>query len=343
MTGYGLEAPEVEALAQRVAACARDRFQYMGHQLAVSASIGISMFPDHGANTAQLLHAADAAMYASKRNGRNRVSHYNDAQGAEQDVLARQLILLSELQHAFERGEFFLMYQPITDAHGETLEAVEALIRWRKADGTLVPPDQFIPVAEQSRLIVLLGRWVVQQVCRDLPRMHAAGMLGVKVHINMAAPEFLDSGLPEELMAIVHAAGVDPSCLQIELTETVVMSHLDTSLPIMRKLAQLGFEISLDDFGMGYSSLSLLKTLPIASLKIDRVFLEGVPRERDDCAIVRTMLDLGRNMGIGVIAEGVETDAQLGYLRQFGCTLVQGYLLGRPMAMPQLLERYGKA
>jgi diguanylate cyclase (GGDEF)-like protein len=343
MTGYGLEPQAVEALAQRVAACAREQFQYMGHELSVSASIGISMFPAHGAGTAQLLHAADAAMYASKRNGRNRVSHYSDAQGAAQDVLAKQLIMLSELQHGFERGEFFLAYQPIMDAHGEALAAVEALIRWRKSDGTVVPPDQFIPVAEQSRLIVHLGRWVVQQVCRDLPRMHAAGMRDVKVHINMAAPEFLDSALPAELMATVRAAGVDPGSLQIELTESMVMSHVDTSLPIMRKLAQMGFEISLDDFGMGYSSLSLLKTLPIASLKIDRVFLEGVPRERDDCAIVRTMLDLGRNMGIGVIAEGVETDAQLGYLRQFGCTLVQGYLLGRPMTLPQLLERHGNA
>jgi len=343
MTGYGLEPQAVEALAQRVAACAREQFQYMGHELSVSASIGISMFPAHGANTAQLLHAADAAMYTSKRNGRNRVSHYSDAHGAEQDVLAKQLIMLSELQHGFERGEFFLAYQPIMDAHGETLHAVEALIRWRKSDGTIVPPDQFIPVAEQSRLIVHLGRWVVQQVCRDLPLMHAAGMQGVKAHINMAAPEFLDSALPAELMATVRAAGIAPSSLQIELTENMVMSHIDTSLPIMRKLAQMGFEISLDDFGMGYSSLSLLKTLPIASLKIDRLFLQGVPRERDDCAIVRTMLDLGRNMGIGVIAEGVETDAQLGYLRQFGCTQVQGYLLGRPMALPLLLDRYGKA
>ncbi|MRV72137.1 EAL domain-containing protein [Duganella sp. FT92W] len=343
MTGYGLEPQAVEALAQRVAACAREQFQYMGHELSVSASIGISMYPSHGANTAQLLHAADAAMYASKRNGRNRVSHYSDAQGAEQDVLAKQLIMLSELQHGFERGEFFLVYQPIMDAHGEALAAVEALIRWRKSDGTIVPPDQFIPVAEQSRLIVHLGRWVVQQVCHDLPRLHAAGMHGLKVHINMAAPEFLDSDLPAELMATVRAAGIDPSSLQIELTENMVMSHIDTSLPIMRKLTQLGFEISLDDFGMGYSSLSLLKTLPIASLKIDRGFLQGVPRERDDCAIVRTMLDLGRNMGIGVIAEGVETDSQLGYLRQFGCTLVQGYLLGRPMPLPQLLERYRKA
>jgi diguanylate cyclase (GGDEF)-like protein len=342
MTGYGLDACAVEALAQKVGASARELFHYMGHELTVSASIGISMFPEHGANTAQLLHAADAAMYASKRNGRNRVSHYSDAQGAEQDVLAKQLIMLSELQHALQRGEFFLVYQPIMDAHAEALPAVEALIRWRKADGTIVPPDQFIPVAEQSRLIVHLGRWVVQQVCRDLPRMHAAGMHGVKVHINMAAPEFLDDSLPSELLATVRAARVDPSSLQIELTESVVMSHIDTSLPIMRRLAQLGFEISLDDFGMGYSSLSLLKTLPIASLKIDRIFLEGVPRERDDCAIVRTMLDLGRNMGISVIAEGVENDAQLGYLRQFGCTQVQGYLVGRPMALPELLAAHGK-
>jgi EAL domain-containing protein (putative c-di-GMP-specific phosphodiesterase class I) len=218
--------------------------------------------------------------------------------------------------------------------------AAEALIRWRKGSGEIVPPHVFIPIAEQTRFIVELGRWVVEQVCRDLPRMQAAGLPELCVHVNMAAPEFLDPALPRELLAIATAANIKPRHICLELTEGVVMKDLTRSLPIMLELHSLGFEISLDDFGMGYSSLSMLKKLPVTSLKIDRLFMAGVPHDRDDCAIVRTILDLGRNMKIRVIAEGVETDKQLGFLRQFGCTSIQGYLLGRPMAMSKLLALY---
>jgi EAL domain-containing protein (putative c-di-GMP-specific phosphodiesterase class I) len=214
---------------------------------------------------------------------------------------------------------------------------LEALIRWRRADGSVVPPDQFIPLAEQSRLSVLIGRWVVRQVCRDLPRMQAAGMPQLQVHINMAAPEFLDNDLPRELMAITSAANIDPRQICLELTEGVIMQRIDKTLPIMHELVRLGFEISLDDFGMAYSSLSMLKSLPISSLKIDRLFLRGVPHDRNDGAIVRSIIELGRNMKLRVIAEGVENDAQLGFLRQFGCALIQGYLPGRPMALARLI------
>ena len=341
LTAPGAAGAPLEALAQQVLQAACTRFNYLGHELSVSASIGVSRFPEHGADTAQLLHAADAAMYNSKRGGRNTFCVYSGEADVQQEVLVRQLTLLSELHEARARNEFFLEYQPIFDLHGERVLAAEALIRWRKQDGTIVPPDQFIPVAEQSRMIVHLGRWVLEQVCRDLPRMHAAGLHGLQVHINMAAPEFLDLDLPAELAAIVAAARIDPRHLCLELTEGVVMNNIERSLPIMAELSRLGFEISLDDFGMGYSSLSMLKLLPIRSLKIDRLFLQGVPRDRDDCAIVRTVLDLGRNMRLRVIAEGIENDAQLGFLRQFGCSAVQGYLLGRPMPLDALVAQHG--
>jgi diguanylate cyclase (GGDEF)-like protein len=337
--GAGID--ELNRVAAAVLGAARKRFVYRQHRLAVSASIGISTFPEHGISTRELLHAADTAMYLSKRHGRNRVSHFSGDSSRQQIAMAQQLTLLSELHYAHLCHEFFLEYQPICDSTGTQVLAAEALIRWRKPSGEIVPPSVFIPIAEESRLIVDIGRWVVQQVCRDLPRLQAAGMRELRVHINMAAPEFVDSELPGELMAIVSAAGINPRHICLELTEGVVMKHANTSIPIMRELQRLGFEIGLDDFGMGYSSLSMLKNLPIASLKIDRLFMAGVPHDRDDCAIVRTILDLGRHMKMRVIAEGVETDAQLSFLRQFGCTLIQGYLLGRPMPLAQLIALAG--
>lgn len=329
----------LDALARAVLEAARARFNYIGHELSVSASIGVGLFPRHGRDTAQLLHAADAAMYVSKRNGRNLVSYFSPDGDTRQCAVAAQLLMLSALQDALHRNEFFLEYQPICDAQDSRVEALEALIRWRKADGSVVPPDQFIPLAEQSRLIVLIGRWVIEQVCRDLPLLRA-GLPGVRVHVNMAAPEFLDSDLPRELMAITSAAGIDPGQICLELTEGVVMQRIEKAVPIMTELVRLGFEIGLDDFGMGYSSLSLLKALPVSSLKIDRYFLQGVPHQRDDCAVVRSIIDLGRNMKLRVIAEGVETDAHLGFLRQFGCALIQGYLPGRPLELRGLLARW---
>jgi EAL domain-containing protein (putative c-di-GMP-specific phosphodiesterase class I) len=312
----------------------------------VSASIGISRYPDHGASTRELLHAADSAMYLSKHRGRNLATCFTGNSTLQQIEVARQLTLQSELHYAAARGELFLEYQPIcdtsdTDADGSALRivAAEALVRWRRPDGEIVPPGVFIPIAEKSRLIVDIGRWVLKQVCLDLPRLHACGLPGLRVHVNMAAPEFLDVELPDELDAILSAAGVDPRDICLELTESVVMQHAGTSIPIMRELQRRGFEIGLDDFGMGYSSLSMLKELPLATLKIDRAFMAGVPYDRDDNAIVRAIIDLGRHRRLQVIAEGVETDAQLSYLRQFGCNLAQGWLPGRPMPLERLLAR----
>ena len=333
----GAAPDELEAVAEAVLDAARRPFVYREHRLGVSASIGISTYPEHGGCTRELLHAADAAMYTSKRNGRNLASRFS-ADGAA-DEAGRRMALLTDLHYAIRRDEFFLEYQPICTSTGTDIEALEALIRWRRPGGEIVSPAVFIPMAEQSRLIVDIGRWVMRQVCRDLARMRAAGIDGVRVHVNMAAPEFIEAGLPDRMVALTAAAGVDPRLICLELTEGVVMKHADKSIAIMHELRRRGFGIGLDDFGMGYSSLSMLKNLPIDSLKIDRLFMSGVPFDRDDCAIVRSILDLGRHMKLKVIAEGIETDAQLGYLRQFGCPLVQGWLPGRPMPLGRLFDR----
>jgi diguanylate cyclase (GGDEF)-like protein len=333
---------EVDAMAAGVLRAANTLFFYMGIELSLSASVGISWFPEHGRCTAELLQSSDSAMYQSKQGGRNLVSLFCGDRKEQQVKVAGQLALLSQLHHALLGNEFFLEYQPIFDGSFERVMALEALIRWRKPDGEIVAPDRFIPIAEQSRLIVHLDRWVLAQVCRDLPLMKDAGFGEVQVHVNMSAPEFLDSALAHDMMAILDAAGIAPRQICIELTEGVVMDQVEKSIPIMQQLQQLGFDISLDDFGMGYSSLSMLKTLPVSSIKIDRLFIAGLPHQRDECAIVRAILDLGRNMKIGVIAEGIENDSQLGFLRQFGCQRIQGYLLGRPMPLPALIARHGE-
>lgn len=333
---------ELQALADCVLLAARQPFRMGEREFSVSASVGISVFPHNGKTGPELMRSSDAAMYRSKQNGRNGLCFFSDAAfqtlAQQRSVLVQHLTLEAELHQALQQQEFFLEYQPIFDLNGERMEALEALIRWRRPDGETVRPDVFIPVAEQSRLIVQIGRWVVRQACRDLARLQRAGFPDVQVHVNMAAQEFVNATLPEELLAEVQACGVAPHHLCLELTEGTVMQQPDKVIPVMTALRQLGFKISLDDFGMGHSSLSRMKELPVTSLKIDRSFVRGLPHDRGDGAIVRTILALGRHMHLQVIAEGVENDAQLGFLHQFGCHLIQGFALGRPQTVARLIE-----
>ena len=339
MTPKG-SATQLKVLAERVLQAANRPFLYGDRELTVSASVGISVFPEHGWTSAELMRNADAAMYRSKQNGRNALCFFSDeanASLAQQSSLVQQLTMETELQHALVSNELFLEYQPIFDSVGGKMVAVEALIRWRRANGEIVYPDVFIPIAEQSRLIMQIGRWVVQQACKDLAYLQQNGFPDLQMNINMAVPEFVSPSLPEELMNITNSYNLSNHHLCLELTEGLVMKQPEKVIPVMQALRHLGFKISLDDFGMGYSSLSRLKKLPISSLKIDSSFIQGLPRDRGDCAIVRTILDLGRHMNLKVIAEGVETDAQLVFLRQFGCTLIQGFILSRPKQLADLM------
>lgn len=335
---------QLDALAEQVLQAARMPFMFESHEMTVSASIGISLFPENGMTGPELLRSADAAMYRIKKNGRNALSFFSnstsDTLAAQQSDLAQRLTMEAELHQALSDNELFLEYQPIFDSSGQHMHAVEALIRWRRSNGDIVRPDVFIPIAEQSRLIVHIGRWVVRQACHDLARFHQSGFRELQMHVNMAAPEFTHSKLPDELCAIIKASGITPPHLCLELTEGMLMQQPDKVIPVMRTLRQLGFGISLDDFGMGYSSLSRLKNLPISSMKIDRSFVSGLPHQYEDRAIARTIIELGRNMNLQVIAEGVETDEQLAFLRQYGCTLIQGFVLSRPKPIDALIALY---
>lgn len=331
----------LDALAERVLQAARLPFLFEGQEMTVSASIGISVFPENGITSPELLRSADAAMYRIKKNGRNALSFFSnstsDTLAIQQSDLAQRLTMEVELHQALAGNQLFLEYQPIFDSNGQHMHAVEALVRWCHPSGAVVRPDVFIPIAEQSRLIVHIGRWVVRQACRDLAQMHRAGFDRLQMHVNMAAPEFTNSKLPDELCAIVKSCGIRSGDLCLELTEGMLMQQPDKVIPVMRMLRQRGFGISLDDFGIGYSSLSRLKNLPIASIKIDRSFVSGLPHQSEDSAIARTIIELGRNLHLDVIAEGVETDAQLTFLRQYGCTLIQGFVLSRPQPLEALI------
>ncbi|MGV8898688.1 MAG: putative bifunctional diguanylate cyclase/phosphodiesterase [Burkholderiaceae bacterium] len=330
----------LDALAERVLQAARSPFLFDEHEMTVSASIGISVFPENGTTSPELLRSADAAMYSIKKNGRNALSFFSnctsDTLAVQRSDLAQRLSMEAALHQAMADNELFLEYQPIFDGSGQHMHAVEALIRWRRANGEIVRPDVFIPIAEQSRLIVHIGRWVVRQACHDLALLHQAGFQNLQMHVNMAAPEFTGK-LPDQLCAIVAASGIASRHLCLELTEGMLMQQPDQVIPVMRTLRQLGFGISLDDFGTGYSSLSRLKNLPISSMKIDRSFISGLPHQSDDQAIVRTIIALGRNLNLKVIAEGVETDDQLAFLRQYGCNLIQGFVLSRPQPLDRLI------
>lgn len=329
-------------LVALVLAAASQPVHYEGVALTVSASIGVSRFPENGHTGPELLRSADAAMYRVKQNGRSGCDVFSTSDSSslalQSESLARRLKTETELAQALQDRALHLVYQPIFDTRSGCMHAVEALVRWRRPDGTLVPPDWFIPIAEQSHLIVEMGRWVAAQACEDLVRLHRAGFDGLKLHVNMAASEFTSRELPNRLSRLLQKLGIPPSHVVLELTEGMLMKQPEQVIAVMHQLRAIGVEISLDDFGMGHSSLAMLKNLPIHSMKIDRSFVRDLPDQPRDRAIAQTILDLGRHMKLDVIAEGIETGAQLDILRQAGCHLVQGFLLSKPADIETLLD-----
>lgn len=332
------------ALVDGVLDAASRPFVYENVALNVSASVGVSRFPENGLTGPELLRSADAAMYRVKQNGRNGCNVFStsspDTLAEQRAKLARHLAIETELHEALVGGQLRLVYQPIVDIASGALHGVEALIRWRKPDGSVVPPDVFIPIAEQSDLIIDIGRWVLGQALRDLASLQGGALAGLKIHVNMAASEFTSSALPEMLRAMSAQLAVPPSQVVLELTESMLMRQPEQVKRVMHQLRDIGFEISLDDFGMGHSSLAMLKSLPISSLKIDRSFVRDLPTGERDRAIARTIVDLGHHLQLEVIAEGIESEAQLAELGACGCRFGQGWLLGRPLPLDELVQAF---
>ena len=306
------------------------------YPLHVSASVGISVYPEDGRDAETLLKHADAAMYKSKERGRNTFHFYE--QGITERAM-RRIQLETRLRSAFEQRALTLHYQPLVRLDSRRICGAEALLRWIDPEEGAIPPDHFIPLAEDTGLIVPLGEWVIREACLALKRWEREGrsLEDFALHINLSGKQLLQKDLPQRLGALFAEIGVAPAHIVLELTESSIMESEAIGLEIMTALRQLGLSIAIDDFGIGHSSLSRLKLLPISELKIDRSFIRDIAVDADDAAIVQAILSLSANLGLQVIAEGVEHAAQEAFLTQHGCLRAQGYYYARPMPESELL------
>ena len=318
---------EVAATADRLLKAIEEPLALRGHDFGVSASIGIALFPDDAADHDELVRHADAAMYAAKRMGRARYSFFRSEFNSH--VLAT-LQLEKELAAALQHDEFVLHYQPLSAANSGQVLGCEALIRWQHPVRGLVPPAQFIGAAEQSGFISELGGWTVRAACAQIQRWKAEGLPFGTVAVNVSALEFRHHRLVDTLTQALADFGVAPHELEIELTESVLMTDTETTQRIVERLHGLGLRLVVDDFGTGYSSLSYLKHLRPSKIKIDRSFIRDLPADDEDRILVRAIVQLARTLGIAVVAEGVETEAQRAFLCGIGCDVLQGYLISRP-------------
>jgi diguanylate cyclase (GGDEF)-like protein len=294
----------------------------------VSLSIGISVFPSDGSDSQALLKAADVAMYRAKELGRNNYQFYLPSMNVH---TVERLELESDLSRALERGEFFLQYQPKVEVATGLITGIEALLRWRHPVRGLVPPMDFIPLAEETGLIVPIGEWVLATACARNKTWQDQGLTKLGIAVNLSARQFADSMLLPKLTQIIHSSGLSPSSLELEITESAVMSHGESAVAVLDKLKSIGVQIAIDDFGTGYSSLAYLKRFPIDTIKVDRSFIRDIPSDSGDMKITRAIIAMAHGLRLKVVAEGVETVDQLKFLRAQRCDAVQGYFLYRPL------------
>ena len=321
---------EATTVAQKLQAALDVPFMIGGHDLRVGASIGISVYPQDGNDAETLLALADIAMERAKGDDANpdrSVAFYS------QDMnkgMQERMRIESGLRHALGNGELVLYYQPKFEIASGRLVGAEALVRWMHPERGIVPPGEFIPLAETTGLIVQVGEWVLEEACAQASIWQRSGIAPFRVAVNVSAREFTQS-LPDRVAETLRRYGLDPSWLELEITESTLMHDVDRVTAIMDRITALGVSLSLDDFGTGFSSLSYLKRFPIHTLKIDRSFTTGIPTDASDCAIAGTIISMARQLCLRVIAEGVETLDQLAFLREAGCDEVQGYLYAAPL------------
>ncbi|MDO8412477.1 MAG: EAL domain-containing protein [Gallionellaceae bacterium] len=310
-------------------------YQINNKELYISASIGIAIYPDDGQDVNTLLKNSDTAMYHAKEAGRNNCQFYT----LEMNQIAAELHSLgTDLHHALARKELLLHYQPIIDVITGKLMGMEALLRWQHPDKGLILPRQFIPLAEEIGLIVPIGEWIVEAACQQLQNWHKQGYDIPKLAINLSVKQFRQKTLAATILRIMANSGIAAHRIELEITESLLMENVDDAIETLRELNKLGMAISIDDFGTGYSSLSYLKRFPIDTLKIDHSFVMDIATDPDDASIVKAIITLAHSMQMKVIAEGVETDAQLAFLRQHGCDQYQGYYFSQPLSATEVIK-----
>ena len=318
---------EIMRIGQRIVSVLAAPFELDGHQIFVGASIGITVFPFDNENLDNLIQNADAAMYRAKAMGRNNFQFYTDDLNTNAE---ERLLMEAELHQALALGQFELVYQPKLDLRTHLITGVEALLRWRSPRKGLMGPGEFVPLLEDTGLIVPVGAWVLHEACRQAMLWARDGMT-LSMAVNLSARQFRDTNLTTIIQAAIRASGIPVDQLELEVTESLLMEDSVSSQTALANIKRMGVRISMDDFGTGYSSLAYLKRFPLDSLKIDRAFIKDVGVDFDDTAIVRAVIALSRSLRLSVVAEGVETGEQLEFLRQARCDQAQGYFIGRPM------------
>lgn len=322
----------VAAAAEKILASFEQPFQLLGRETFISPSIGISVYPRDGSDSNALMRNADTAMYRAKEAGRNGYAFYT----GEMTAQALQRVLLeNNLRKALEQDELLIHYQPQLEMESGRVVGTEALLRWWQPASGLIPPGQFIPLAEESGLILPIGEWVLHTACRQAKRWLEQGVPFGRVSVNIATPQIQRGDLVNLVQRVLEESGLPPHCLELEVTESVVMDDFEQAIAVLKGVRALGVRLAMDDFGTGYSSLANLKRLPIEQLKIDKSFVRDIPNDPNDMAITRAVIALGLSLQLEVIAEGVESDQQRRFLLQEGCHLGQGYLFQRPMTPEQ--------
>jgi diguanylate cyclase (GGDEF)-like protein len=320
-------------VAQKVTETLKIPFLIADRELFVTTSIGISLFPADGLDPETLVRNADTAMYRAKEAGRDNYQLYAPAMNAR---ALERLALENMLRKALIQEELVLHYQPLIDLKKNSVIGVEALIRWQHPELGLLSPAHFISVAELSGLIIPIGQWVLKTACRQIKTWQKRLDQNISISVNLSARQFQQSDLVDEIRAALHETGINPSALELEITESNAMQNAENTIYILRELKALGVRIAMDDFGTGYSSLNYLKRFPIDTLKLDKMFVKDIETDTSDAAIVSAVISMAHSLKLKVVAEGVETEQQLAFLQEQKCDRIQGYLFSAPLSADEL-------
>ena len=326
-------------IAQKLQSTLAEPFLIKGKELHIGASIGIAIYPDDGENMETLMKNSDIAMYHAKESGKGNYQYFSsklNEQAAEKQELN------NDLRHAIERNELFLAYQPVIDMLSGSITGMEVLLRWNHPALGLVSPIKFIPLAEESGLILTIGDWVLKTACEQLQQWLKQGYEVPRLAINLSAKQFRQKSLAEDINNVLKMTGTDPRFIGIEITESMLVQNIEEVVITLLNLSNMGLEISIDDFGTGYSSLSYLKRFPINKLKIDKSFVDDIATHPDDAAIVKAIIAMAHGLSMKVVTEGVETHAQLDFLREHGCEQYQGYIFSKPLPAAEITNKLSR-
>lgn len=331
-----IQKPEVAALvAKRVQDAIARSYNLNGHEVYVTPSIGIAIFPRDGHDVEELLKNADTAMYHAKAVGKNNFQFYSE----QMNILATtRLKLEGKLRKALACNEMELYYQPQIDLATGQIVSVEALLRWYEPELGMISPTEFIPIAEETGMIIELGEWVLNEACRQNKEWQDLGYSTIRMAVNLSSMQFIQRDLSMKVAKALKSSKLNPKYLELEITESVIMRNVNETINTLNDFKEMGIGISVDDFGTGYSSLNYLKRFPLDNLKVDRTFVKDIPENEDDVTITSAIIAMAQSLGLGVVAEGVETESQLRFLEQHGCEMAQGYLFSKPLPAKKLVE-----